>query len=1673
MRGARQTLGGIFGAVMLAALLVALLAGYMKFFAPRHVPLVPPADESYDPAAMRAALAPAAVEAHQARILACGSRFMSQPGAAHAAALVEQRYRAAGLEVFTYPMRSVAPQTLDRRMLVAGPEKPLEVYPLLPAVLQPMNTPLEGLAGRLTLVTDELLLSAAKFDDAIAVIDTARPPRSTQLVWTNYARLGFRAVIFADRTGLQAVPFRPMPDLAGPVPANFIRVAAGPEVFDHLGKDATLHVRTQFTVVVNPVIVGVLKAGATAPARSALVMPVSYDAPSFLPDLAQGALSAVPLATQMALVDGLASYRAQLRRDVVFVAFGSSFMAHEAQLRTLAAIASPGDARVEARKSLLREQAHHAERLNVLAVVQKLFADERFLVDVESSEQALGRADLQTQARDEVIAQLRWVINQAALERFADRTTALVAFRRAGEKTDTTAFADYRDKKAAYDEVAAVANLPVRKLLTTYRPAMMSIGLRDRVQKRFADLTAWHQQQGETTTGLLRMHDLVAGYDETVALACDALPSGSVRGELCTVFMGDNIEQGGYVQYPTFANIYSGRALAIKDRPGLRFQGLRSSRHGSATSAKTPDLHATPRFWNTFAIPAVTLVHVDRTESYEARSLPISPPWATQLSSMAGALRLNADTSLWLARGNGIFRTQTPGIARFVQGRVYAASIGQSVMPTHTVANAVWIARGPGSWDVTARAYYRVPVQVTDPYGAYAFRNWVGDWPSTISPDAALYDAVGRINWIKDQSAQAQMFSRSMDVTTGSKLQEINLALFHAAPIAIFDLANPQTFASYPQVQLLTRETLAAPEHFHMTRHDQGATVFVEPDRTYYVTFKAGLPENPAALKTHAFMLGPVPAPEKGMPSAGDIQGLGFLAADSDVIHDVPAGVAQSMLLLNERRLALQNSRSMADERTNEFHRKAAELLQQSQAPELTQHQRTSLARDSATYSILNHPVLRSNIGEAVAGLLWYLALLVPFAFFFERLAFGFSDIRRQLLVQGLVILVVFGSLKVLHPAFGMIRSSLMILLGFVILLICMGVTLILSAKFKENLAELRKHRGQVAGQEINALSVVGTAFMIGLNNMHRRKVRTILTCATLVLLTFAMICFTSTASDLTDTAHATGKASFQGFVVKNREFRPVTATELYGLRARYGAEFNVVPRYAYVGTRTWEHQTFAPQIEATYESGGREARESVASVLVLSPKEPLQRRITLLTQRGWLPDTVGEAPGTPPPVLVPDTLAQALGLSVATVDAAPPIVRLNGRQCRVWGIFAAASLGDLRDLDGYSLLPFDTEAIRNPRVADGQLIADESDARVAAERVIITSVTDVLPNATASNAFQRLLSVAVDLGNVPYKTGRAVIDQYLEQGGRETPYGLDGVSFRGQRARQAGLVGLGSLLIPLAIAALTVLNTMRASVYERKDEIFVFNSVGIAPRYIFFMFFAEAFVYAVVGAVIGYLLSQGVGRVLTDLGLTGGLVMTFTSINTVLASLAVMAAVFLSTLFPAISAMRMATPSDAPGWGVPDPENDRIAFALPFTFDFRDRIAVLEFFRRILADHGEGGTGTFFARQPTLQAVVSGDGRTVPQITAMIWLKPFDLGVSQELQVTLTPDPETGEYVAQVAIIRSSGTREAWLRLNRAFIAALRQRFLYWRAVDADERALLFDSAKARLTQTTPAEVA
>jgi hypothetical protein len=470
-------------------------------------------------------------------------------------------------------------------------------------------------------------------------------------------------------------------------------------------------------------------------------------------------------------------------------------------------------------------------------------------------------------------------------------------------------------------------------------------------------------------------------------------------------------------------------------------------------------------------------------------------------------------------------------------------------------------------------------------------------------------------------------------------------------------------------------------------------------------------------------------------------------------------------------------------------------------------------------------------------------------------------------------------------------------------------------------------------------------------------------------------------------------------------------------------------------------------------------------TVIRLRYNEPLRNQVQFLTDTRWFEESdelLGES--DPIPIFIPDTIADRLNITVREVNKGGVTLLVNGKDVAVRGIFDSQAYDSMTGLDGQPILPWDITAIGSLIYMGWGtgMVFREDDPRIPSERGIIA------PYGTGGLPGGRILSIAVAMPEADFKEAQTEINEYMEHTGRPLYFGLDDVAYKGQRSRKTHFAGFIDLFLPLIIGGLTVLNTMRGSVYERREEIYVYNSVGIAPRYIFLMFIAEAFVYAVVGSVLGYLLSQGAGRVLTHLGLTGGLNMTFTSLSTVYASLAIFAAVLASTWFPARSAMEIAAPAEESGWEIPEAQGGQLRFDLPFSFRSLERLGVLTFVDRWLRNHGEGGGGTFFAVDPEITVDLTRDLRdkpeAVPRIRSTVWLRPFDLSVSQRITIVLPFNPTTSEYKAQVTLEHLSGTHEGWLRLNRGFVAEIRQHFLHWRAVSFSEREELIKEAKEHL---------
>ncbi len=1662
------------GSLLFLGIAVALIVGFLRAFPPSHRPERLPPYEGYDPQPMDTVMEPDRVQSEMESILALGSRFQGQAGFRKSREQVRQAFVDAGLEVLEVAQKTPAPRTLWREIRdgAGEPLKDVEVFPFMPNHFQPIVTPDDGLTGTLVLVTDEVLQNRSTFQDCIALLDVENPPLLYGLNWTSYAQAGFKAVILAHRNGLDAIRWEAMGSVRASAPVNYTRLAASKGIFDHLDEKITVRVKVVWDEVEDATLVGILPAA--EPSSEAVVVTACADACSVLPDRAPGTLGAINMGAQLALLKGALAYRNDVhrKRDLVFVSYSSQSMALMA-VDALTAVIGPATERDSARKRLLRERADNETQNGLIRTCATLLRVPKFMDDP-----VLTASCLESQSapmRSVFEETFRYVLNTRVLDLSEAQLQARLAFLRIGGRDTTTPeFKRYLEARAAYDEAMSVAGLPLQKILTEEAPRAFALkhNIRGLLEARFAELSAHHDWRARQLDQSLAVHQALSRYKRLIAVAPFLAPAdpAKTKGEAFSFFMGPGVESSVLKQSPVINDVLQSVMQQGKFDSSVRYEPLRTRNHNAWAAALIQQIPTDVAHWNAKDYPAFVLINTDRAYAYSKFGSPYDDPNLHTLESLHQSLRVLGRTILMLTYGYGTFEQPLRSTVTTYSGRVYVSNVGRSIVPNYPLKHALIGHKGASS-SFEQPGYNLYAFFFTDPYGRYSLPQsslQVLAGSQSYSPEAVAFGPEGLIRYVKDEGAQGQRIYKSIGVGRFGNRGNINIVAFRASPVTLFDLINPQDLKSYTGCNFLLREGLASVNKINKYGQANGLmTVFLEPDCRFYVTLSAGSADNQRVQITRAFLLGVdrnfTPDEDK------EIDGRGYLAADTTFLLDVPRDVASSMLSVNGKRLDLQRHFNMADERAVAFHQRSQDLLSKSLILDQPKQAAEQDQRAAVTYATLNHPVIRRGVYEAVVGILWYLGLLVPFVFFFEKLAFGFTDIRKQLAAQAAIFLAVFLMLRWLHPAFAMIRSSLMILLGFVIMLIAGGITFLFSGKFKENLEEMRKRRGQVIAADVNTMGVLGTAFALGLNNMHRRIVRTGLTCATLVLLTFAMICFTSINSDVVDSVTAVGKAAYQGLLIKPDRFAPISDAEFSALRDRYQYKYTLAPRRMTVGFQGWDRVNYNPDLEAVYEpTNALPTRKAMSSILELSPEEPLRGRIRLLTRTGWFTKEMVKAEVDVPPVIIPQSLASALNVQGADVEAGAVKIKINGKQVRVQGIYDSASLSELRDIDGRDMLPFDVEAMRTIQVLNGAVLADDSDPRLSAEGIVIAPGS----LGVSTRGLRRLVSVAVCMPELTYKPAKKEIDQYLEQSGQATYYGLAGITYRGKRAREKSFAGLLELLIPLVIAAMTVLNTMRGSVYERRDEIFVYNAVGIAPRYIFVMFFSEAFVYSIVGSVLGYLLSQGLGKALTACGWTGGLNMTFASLNTIYASLAIMVSVFISTLFPARSAMQIAAPAEDSGWALPEPEDDQMAFALPFTFGVRDRIAVLAFFHRFFADHGEGSAGQFFSAIPGLdvaegESTVPDQAGYIPRLETTIWLKPFDLGVSQELRIAMPRDPETGEYIARVTLSRLSGSRESWLRLNKPFVTLLRQHFLYWRAVSPTERAGMFEEARGLIEKT------
>ncbi|MCD8482694.1 MAG: hypothetical protein LR015_08540 [Verrucomicrobia bacterium] len=234
----------------------------------------------------------------------------------------------------------------------------------------------------------------------------------------------------------------------------------------------------------------------------------------------------------------------------------------------------------------------------------------------------------------------------------------------------------------------------------------------------------------------------------------------------------------------------------------------------------------------------------------------------------------------------------------------------------------------------------------------------------------------------------------------------------------------------------------------------------------------------------------------------------------------------------------------------------------------------------------------------------------------------------------------------------------------------------------------------------------------------------------------------------------------------------------------------------------------------------------------------------------------------------------------------------------------------------------------------------------------------------------------------------------------------------------------------------------------------------------------SEATVFSILGILFGTfggLLFANVILGLNDAGfaILSGLSFNFTSMISMILAMGTGLVVLMATLIPAKQAAALAAPSGMSQWELPPTESDgSIRFKLPFTLTRGNAVGMASFFEKFLLNHTDTTSEDFNARDIKLAEFQTTSGSPGLQITADMWLTPYDLDVSQKLDMRFEPTETEGVYAVEIILIRHSGTEENWLRTNYNFLNLVRQQFLLWRNLAQDARNQFIEQGIAAVSR-------
>ena len=684
------------------------------------------------------------------------------------------------------------------------------------------------------------------------------------------------------------------------------------------------------------------------------------------------------------------------------------------------------------------------------------------------------------------------------------------------------------------------------------------------------------------------------------------------------------------------------------------------------------------------------------------------------------------------------------------------------------------------------------------------------------------------------------------------------------------------------------------------------------------------------------------------------------------------------------------------------------------------------------TWALHAYEDVMHNICDASNVAMVFFALLIPFAFFGERLLLHCSGTRRFISMPVLFALALM-TFYLIHPASKLMAIFLMSPLSVTLEALFIFVLCIFISRGTEIIKEVRLKMVGRHFAERSTISLLGMLFSTAVENMRRRRLRTSLVLLTIISVAFSLVALSSVIPVLTTSyiSPINYNPSYEGIyltppVIEVAPSNIIDYNQLDFLLAiaetKAGSLVKLCPR-------VWWYPASIMGREVTTYITSSVGRVRVKAALGLAPDEPLVRR-ALKIGRWFITEDKYKA-------ILTDKVASILNVTIGDK------IKLGSYELTIVGIIDSKTANLLTDLNALPITPIDPDRVASLLL--GALQEEQQWTFLSYDEVII------VPYELALEMGGYVANVALLTSNVDALTKIADALAIATEGlfifvcqDNNVIQVVPFVAFQ--------LYGWNTLIIPLIIGALTIASAILGAVKERAREIDIYSALGLSPKGIALIFLIESLTYALIGVPLGYLVGVFANILLISSGmLPPQFIINASSLFAVVAVLLVMVFTILPSIYPAFMATRHVVPSLERRWRIPTkPAGDVWEIPLPFTTKSEEETkGLLNFLWEYFEAHRVETPEPFIVRDSSI-VIESSQSMKIKLVVSLL---PLEAGVTQETIINAQWSLTQSRYLLSIYIKKLSGSREIWLSGNYSFVDCIRKQFLIWKSLSEEER--------------------